>query len=124
VPVQSALLPQTLVLPDTKVSATLVAVTFGSVSLPSTVVSAALLLYVQVTGRPRKLQVNDPCTLEVVMIPFVVSLRPSVATLDGHGLVLEAVVVALTELQRVELRPAKLMILILPAPLAELTMVP
>jgi len=100
------------------------AVTSGSVSLPSTVVCALLVKYLQVTSAPRKLQVNDPVTLLVVMIPFVVSLGPSVVTLEGQGLVLEAVVVALTELQRVELRPAKLIILILPAPLSESLMVP
>jgi len=62
--------------------------------------------------------------LETVMIPFVVSLAPSVAILDGHGFVLDAVVEKVTALQRVDATPEILSPVILAAPLSESVIVP
>jgi hypothetical protein len=53
------------------------------------------------------------------MIPFVFSVAPSVVTVDGHGFVVDAVVEAVTELQRLELRPVKVRPVILPVPSSE-----
>ena len=58
------------------------------------------------------------------MRPFVVSLAPSVATVKGQGLLTDALVVALTELQRLETIPAKLAPVTLPVPLAEFVILP
>jgi hypothetical protein len=71
-----------------------------------------------------KVQVNDPCTFEVDMIPFVFSVAPSVVTVAGHRFVGDAVVVAVTELQRLEVRPVKVILLIWPVPSSEFVTVP
>src|SRR3954454_18170492 len=68
---------------------------------------------------------NCPVTLLVVMMPFVFSTpSTSVLTEDDHGFVVEAVVVALTELQMLELQPVKVSLVRLPTPVSPLVIDP
>src|SRR4051812_8056837 len=99
-------------------------VIFGSMSLPSTCVSTDAAKYLQITGRPRKVQVKVLVTFRTVIAPFVFSVAESVPTSNSQGLVVEALVLARTELQMLELQPVNVTLLMLPTPVSPLVIVP